>query len=110
MTQPIGAPVETDSRIDNLITAVRDLLETDPRAALENAEMLLPSTPDPRVFRLAAEACRRLDLAADAEDAELAGIQAGFRDPELNRAAIANRDGRNDESRAIVEHFLEAQP
>src|SRR5215213_4561920 len=103
MTQQIAAPVDTDGSIDNLIAAVRDLLETDPRAALENAEMLLPSTPDPRVFRLAAEACRRLGLAADAEDAELAGIQAGFRDPELNRAAVANQDGRSDESRAIVD-------
>lgn len=110
MTQPIGAPVQSDPGIDNLLNAVRDLLDSDPRAALEHAEMLLPSTPDPRVFRLAAEACRRLGMTADAEDAELAAIQAGFRTPELNEAAIANQQDRNDESRALVVRFLESQP
>ena len=81
MTPAIGEPVEADHSIDNLLAAVRDLLDSDPRSALDHAEMLLPSTPDPRVFRLAAEACRRLGMADEAEDAELAAIQAGFRSP-----------------------------
>ena len=110
MTRPTGMLAESDRSIDNLLAAVRDLLDSDPRAALENAETLLSSAPDPRVFRLAAEACRRLGMAHDAEDAELAAIQAGFRVPELNDAAVANQDGRNDESRAIIDRFLEGQP
>src|SRR3954471_11518093 len=99
MSRPAGTLAESDRSIDNLLAAVRDLLDLNPRAALEHAEMLLPSAPDPRVFRLAAEACRRLGMTDDAEDAELAAIQAGFRVPELNDAAIANHEGRNDESR-----------
>src|SRR5215208_2352377 len=110
MTQPLSAPPRIEVSIDNLLAAVRDLLDSDPRSALEQAEALLPSTPDPRVFRLAAEACRRLDMTADAADAELGAIQAGFRDPQLNEAAVANQDGRHEESRAIVDRFLEAHP
>ncbi|MFL6782271.1 MAG: sulfotransferase [Sphingomicrobium sp.] len=110
MTHPLGAAIGTEVSIDNLLASVRDLLDSDPRAALDQADALLASTPDPRVFRLAAEACRRLDMIADAADAELAGIQAGFRDPQLNEAAVANQDGRHDESRAIVDRFLEAHP
>lgn len=110
MTPAIGEPVEADHSIDNLLAAVRDLLDSDPRSALDHAETLLPSTPDPRVFRLAAEACRRLGMADDAEDAELAAIQAGFRVPALNAAAVANHEGRNDESRAILARFLDSQP
>src|SRR5215213_2504685 len=110
MTQPIGAPAETERSIDNLLAAVRDLLDTDPRSALEQAEMLLPGAPDPRVFRLAAAACRRLGMTADAEDAELAAIQAGFRDSELNGAAVAGQEGRNSEARDMVERFLQREP
>ncbi|HEY6661429.1 MAG TPA: sulfotransferase [Sphingomicrobium sp.] len=110
MTQTTGLSGSNDPGIDNLVAAVRDLLETDPRAALQSAEMLLPTAPDPRVFRLAAAACRRLGMTADAEDAELAGIQAGFRVRELNDAAVAGQDGRNGEAREIVDCFLEAHP
>jgi tetratricopeptide (TPR) repeat protein len=110
MMQPTGAPVGTDPSIDNLLAAVRDLLDSDPRAALEHAELLLPSAPDPRLFRIAAEACRRLGMAADAEDAELAAIQAGFRDPQLKEAAAANQEGRYEEAQAIVRRFLETHP
>src|SRR5262249_34319547 len=95
---------------DSLLAAVRDLLESDPRAALEQAELLLPTAPDPRIFRLAAEACRRLGLSTDAEDAELAAIQAGFRVPELNEGAIANHERRHTEARASIDGFLESHP
>lgn len=110
MTQPNESSIDSSAIPENLLAAVRDLLDSDPRTALEQAEMLLPTAPDPRVFRLAAEACRRLGMAADAEDAELAAIQAGFRSPELNQAAVANQEGRNEDSRAIVARFLEGHP
>ncbi|HKX93007.1 MAG TPA: sulfotransferase [Sphingomicrobium sp.] len=108
MTDPIAAPV--DDGVDDLLNSIRELLDSDPSAALSHAEMLLPSTPDARIFRLAAEACRRLGLTEDAEDAELAAIQAGFRNPELNEAAVAKEEGRIEESRAKVDRFLEAHP
>ena len=105
-----STPADFADGLDDLLSSVRGLLDSDPRAALSHAEMLLPSSPDPRLFRLAAEACRRLGMTADAEDAELAGIQAGFRSPDLNRAALANQEGRNDEARAILADFVEREP
>ncbi|HEX6661696.1 MAG TPA: sulfotransferase [Sphingomicrobium sp.] len=110
MSQSIDAPVDPAPGIDHLLETVRGLLDSDPQAALRYAEMLLPSTPDPRLFRLAAKACRRLGMDADAEDAELAAIQAGFRVRELIDAAVANHEGRFEESRAIVDRFLKAHP
>jgi len=110
MTGSTDTTTEGARSFDKLIAGLRDLLDEDPRVALEHAEKLLPSAPDPRVFRIAAEACRRLGLADDAEDAELAAIQAGFRSSELNAAAVANQEGRNDDSRAIVDRFLEDHP
>ena len=87
-------PLEED------LASARELLTIDPREALRVVEARLPTAPDPRLFRLAAEACRRLGLDADAEDAELAAIQAGFRVPELNNAAVAAQDGRARQSPA----------
>lgn len=110
MTQSMSAADEGARSFDKLLAGLRDLLDTDPRAALEHAERLLPSVPDPRVFRAAAEACRRLGMTADAEDAELAAIQAGFGVSELNAAAVAGQDGRNAEAREIVDRFLETHP
>lgn len=110
MTSPPAAPLGVEVSIDNLLAAVRDLLDSDPRTALEQAEALLPSTRDPRIFRLAAEACRRLDMTDDAADAELAAIQAGFRVSELNDAAVALQEGLRADSRAILDRFLASQP
>lgn len=96
--------------IANDLTAARQLLAKDPREALNLTQAMLRSAPDPRVFRIAAEACRRLGMEADAEDAELAAIQAGLRVPELIKAAEAAREGRGSEAKAIVDRFLRAEP
>jgi tetratricopeptide (TPR) repeat protein len=110
MTQPAKAAAKTAGSLDKLHAGLRDLLDQDPRAALEHAEKLLPAAPDPRFFRIAAEACRCLGMAGDAEDAELAAIQAGFRIPELNEAAVAQHEGRYEDSRETLDHFLEKHP
>jgi tetratricopeptide (TPR) repeat protein len=85
-------------------------LDSNPEQVLSRAEQMLRTAPDPRVFRLAAKACRRMGLASDAEDAELAGIQAAFQVEELNRAAVTNRDGRTTESRELVNAYLARHP
>jgi len=111
MTSDTRVPaVDYGDGLDEDLATARSLLETNPSAALSFAEARLPTAPDPRLLRIAAEACRRLGLAQDAEDAELAAIQAGFRVPELNEAAVAGQDGRAAESRAIIHAFLEANP
>lgn len=107
MSRVVSAPSRD---IANELTAARELLAKEPRGALDLAQELLRSTPDPRVFRLAAEACRRLGMESDAEAAELAGIQAGLRVPELIKAAEAAGDGRGSEAKAIVDRFLRAEP
>ena len=98
------------SPIDDDLTAARRLIDADPKAALDLVDAHLAQIPDARLFRLAAEACRRLGLAADAEDAELAAIQAGFRVAELNDAAVATHDGRHEEARTIIDRFLKDHP
>ena len=103
MTSATGAP--TIDHDDELATA-RGLLDKDPRQSLNRVQQLLSLNPDPRLFRIAAEACRRLGLHADAESAELAGIQAGFRVPELIAAAEAGADGHNSDAQNILEQFL----
>jgi len=111
MTDPtLANPNRSDDRIGDELQALHQTLETDPQGALTRAEQILRTAPEPRVFRLAAEACRCLGLDDDAEDAELAGIQAGFRVPELNAAAIARQDGRADESRDMVDRYLDEYP
>ncbi len=96
--------------LDEDLATARDLVDKDPSEALSFVEARLPTAPDPRLFRIAAEACRRLGLDDDAEDAELAAIQAGFRVPELNNAAVAAHEGRDVDSRVTLNHFLEANP
>ena len=105
-----AAPAQFGDRVGHDLARLRELLGHDPGGALAQTEELLRVAPEPRVFRLAAEACRRLDLEQDAEDAELAGIQAAFRVPELNDAAVAAQDGRDAESRALVDRYLETCP
>ena len=73
----------------------RRLLDEHPEAALRQAETLLRSRPDSSAFRLAGAALRALRRPAEAEQAELAAIQAAFRDPELEAIAIATAEGRN---------------
>ena len=104
-----SAPVEASSP-DEALEQVLRLLEATPSAALTQAENLLRGHPDPRLFRLAAEACRQLGLDGDAVSAELAGVQAGFADRELERAAIAQSEGRTGDAFAIAQEFLRREP
>ena len=99
-----------DDPIGDALEPLCRLLDSDPKRALSGAEQLLRTVPEPRVFRLAAEACRRMGLNDDAEDAELAGIQAAFRVQELNDAAVAGEEGRAAESRDAVNRYLDRHP
>lgn len=104
-----SAPVEA-SNLDEALAQVLRLLDENPDAALTQAEKLLRVHPDPRLFRLAAEACRKLGLDGDAVSAELAAIQAGFSNRELERAAIAQSEGRPNDAFVIAEQFLRGEP
>jgi len=86
------------------------LLDQHPEVALEQAQTLLRSGAEPRALRLAAAAFRRLGRAADAEAAELAAIQAGLKNSELEKAALAQEKGQSREAKAIAEDFLRRHP
>ena len=96
--------------LDEALKRARRLLVENPQAALAQAETLVRADPDPRVYRLAAEACRRLGMHADSISAELAGIQAGLSSRELEPAAIAQSDGQFHDALAIAETFLRREP
>ena len=111
MTSATDAPsIDRGNGPGDDVTVARALLDQDPNAALRFVDARLPTKPDPQLFRIAAEACRRLGMTKDAEDAELAAIQAGFRLPQLNEAAVAAQDGRDEESRLLIDLFLEQHP
>jgi cytochrome c-type biogenesis protein CcmH/NrfG len=86
------------------------LLEGDPAAALKQAEALVRLKQDARVFRLAAAACRKLGLKADAEGAELGAIQASLDEPEMKKASLAEAEGHSADALAIARQFLQANP
>jgi tetratricopeptide (TPR) repeat protein len=92
------------------VSEVARVLQQDASQALERAETFLRSCPDPRLFRLAAEACRRLGLAEDAVSAEIAAIQAGLANAELGRAAATLSEDRSSDALAMVETYLKRQP
>jgi tetratricopeptide (TPR) repeat protein len=102
-------PVEAQD-LDQALGQARRLLEEDPRAALAQAETLVRVHLDPRVYRLAAEACRKLGMHDDSVSAELAGIQAGLSNRELERAAIAQSEGRSGDALDIAEECLRREP
>ena len=97
-------------RFEEVLAEGIKLLDQDPQAALDRAELLLRWGPHPSTFQLAAAAMRRLGEDADAEQSELSGIKASFAVPQLEEAVAAGRDGREAESRAIIERFLSDQP
>ncbi len=88
----------------------RRLLDQDPSAALKQAETLVRLKQDPRVFRLAAAACRKLGLKADAEGAELGAIKASHEEPELKDAALAFSEARDADALRIARKFLQKSP
>jgi tetratricopeptide (TPR) repeat protein len=86
------------------------LLDQDPAAALKQAETLIRIQRDARVYRLAAAACRKLGLKADAEGAELGAIEASIRSLELKRATLLLSEGHAFEAKATAEEFLREFP
>ena len=105
-----SSTVRGGGTLESNLADARELLTSDPAQALAFVESRLGSFPDRRLFRIAAEACRQLGLDADAEDAELAAIQASFKAEELDQAAVAAQDGQNVQSRALIEAFLVREP
>lgn len=86
------------------------LLEQHPSVALQQAETLLRSGPEPRALMLAAAALRRLGRNDEAEQAELSGISSSFAIHQLDAAAVASVEGRGEDARAMIEQFLSVQP
>ena len=109
MTVSSTPTVRSGSFEDALANGQR-LLDRDPAAALQQAETLFRLKRDPRVYRLAAAACRKLGRTADAENAELGAIDASLDEPELQRAAVAGSEGQSAQSLAIARNFLQGQP
>ena len=87
-----------------------DLLDRHPSVALQQAQTLLRVNADPRAFELAAAALRRLERAAEAEQAELSGIRASFSIKSLDDAAVAGREGRETQARVLLHAFLKTHP
>ena len=86
------------------------LLKQDASAALKQAEALVRLKKDPRVFRLAAAACRKLGFKADAEGAELGAIEASLKDSRLKKAAGLLAEGQASAALAEAEESLRADP
>ena len=99
----------TQSYEDALVNGVR-LLEVHPHAALQQADTLLRSGPEPRALELAGAALRRIRKPIEAEDRELSAIKASFGIRTLEAAAIAGREGRAQEARSMLERFLTGHP
>ena len=86
------------------------LLKSHPEAALKQAETLVRLERDPRVFRLAAEACRILGLKADAQGAELGAIEASLSAQIFKDVALALAEGRAGEALETAEALLVDEP
>jgi tetratricopeptide (TPR) repeat protein len=107
--QPSPVQVRSGSFEEALANGHR-LLVRDPASALKQAETLIRIQRDARVYRLAAVACRRLGLKADAEGAELGAIEASLESPKLKQAATLLSDGRAPEARMVADSFLREFP
>lgn len=112
MTSASGGPlVQTrGGSYDEGLANGHRLLEQHPSVALQQAETLLRSGPEPRALQLAAAALRRLSRNDEAEQAELSGISASFAIKQLDDAAVAGHEGRGTQSRELIEAFLGQQP
>ena len=107
--QPSPVQVRSGSFEEALANGQR-LLDRDPASALKQAETLIRIRRDARVFRLAAAACRKLGLTADAEGAELGAIEASLEAPSLRQATYQLSDGLAPEARNAAEAFLRKFP
>ena len=103
-------PVVTAGTVEQGLINGRRLLETHPRAALQQAETLLKLGPDPRALRLAAAAHRKLGEIKKAQAAEIVAIEASLPNPRLKAASQAELQGRSEEASAIAAAFLREQP
>lgn len=103
-------PKARPGTIEEAIAHGRSLVDAHPEVAFKQAEILLRSGDDPRAHRLAAAALRRLGQMGEAEAAELAAIAAGFKDPQLEEAALAQADGRSGDAWAIARAALASDP
>lgn len=91
------------------LASAANLISSDPAAALERALILADRAQDPRAFRLAAEAHRKLGQDEEAANAELAAIRCGLA-PLLQQAVQARQAGKADQSKALAERFLRIYP
>lgn len=107
--QPSPVYVRSGSFEEALANGQR-LLDRDPTAALRQAETLVRTKKDARVFRLAAAACRKLGLKTDAEGAELGAIEASLEELQIKQASGLLADGQALDARAIGEEFLSTHP
>jgi tetratricopeptide (TPR) repeat protein len=112
VTNPGGSPSDQtrDPRFEEILASGQGLLARDAAGALALAQELLRTDLHPRALQLAAAALRKLDRPQEAEQAELTGIKASFAIQELDDAAVAGHDGRNEESRVMVERFIAREP
>ena len=95
---------------EDVLASGQTLLDENPAAALQSAQTLLLADLDPRALQLAAAALRKLGRGQEAEQTELTGIKTSFGIRELDAAAVASHDGRIEESRVMIERFLDQQP
>ncbi|QGN53649.1 sulfotransferase [Novosphingobium sp. Gsoil 351] len=93
------------------LAQARQLLADNPAAALAALRPLTRTDPpDADAWRLAGRALRALGRVAEAEQAELAAIDAAAHDPELQRAALALADNRLGEAEPRLKARLKAIP
>jgi tetratricopeptide (TPR) repeat protein len=96
---------------DAALKEARRLLADHPAAALAVVRPLTGSTPpDADAWRLAGRVLRALGRHGEAEQAELAAIDAAAYDPELQRAALALADNRLAEAEPLLKARLKAMP
>jgi tetratricopeptide (TPR) repeat protein len=110
MTEPSFTVHIRSGSFEEALANGQRLLDRDPSAALKQAETLVRMGKDARVYKLAAAACRKLGLKADAEGAELGAIEASLEIPLLKQAATAFAEGEAIEARRIAEQFLQSWP
>jgi tetratricopeptide (TPR) repeat protein len=97
-------------RFDDALAQARRLIDSHPASALQQAQTLIRSVPDPRALRVAAAAHRRLGQGVEAELAELAGIKVSFDIPILRQATDALRQGRRADAKGIADAVLQEEP
>jgi tetratricopeptide (TPR) repeat protein len=112
MREPIRPPTETQGgTIDQALANGLALLATNPETALIQALTILKrGGTDPRAFRLAAAAHRKLGEVDQAHRAELAAIHHSGRVPALAAAAKALEDGQPGEASRIAAEHLRSSP